>query len=200
MKKIAGLLLFLVFLTGCSGGQQAGPSYDEMKKMMTDAIQTEDGKKALRKLMTDPEFRELLVLEQPEVKQSIENVLLSKEGENFWKTAFEDPKFTESVAKSMKKQQADIMKDLMGDASFQKEMEKFFGQPDMMKQMEKVINSSTLKKEMEKAVEDTINSPLMQAKWQQLIMKAGKGSEAEGEDKGGKEESGEEEEKAGGGK
>ncbi|MDV6377412.1 spore germination lipoprotein GerD [Sporosarcina sp. GW1-11] len=196
MKKLIGIFLFLLFLVGCSGGQQAGPSYDEMKKMMTDAIQTEDGKKALRKLMTDPEFRELLVLEQPEVKQSIENVLLSKEGERFWKTAFEDPKFTESIAKSMKKQQADIMKDLMGDASFQKEMEKFFGQPDMMKQMEKVINSSTLKKEMEKAVEDTINSPLMQAKWQQLIMKAGKGT-AEASDKGGK--SGGEDKKTGGG-
>ncbi|WP_301108578.1 spore germination lipoprotein GerD [Sporosarcina sp.] len=198
MKKILGLLLFLVFLAGCSGGQQAGPSYDEMKKMMTDAIQTEEGKKALRKLMTDPEFRELLVLEQPEVKQSIENVLLSKEGEKFWKTAFEDPKFTESIAKSMKKQQADIMKDLMGDASFQKEMEKFFGQPDMMKQMEKVVNSSTLKKEMEKAVEDTINSPLMQAKWQQLIMKAGKGTEEANKDD--KDESSGGEEKTGGGK
>ncbi|PIC65025.1 spore gernimation protein [Sporosarcina sp. P13] len=196
MKKLIGIFLFLIFLVGCSGGQQAGPSYDEMKKMMTDAIQTEDGKKALRKLMTDPEFRELLVLEQPEVKQSIENVLLSKEGESFWKTAFEDPKFTESIAKSMKKQQADIMKDLMGDASFQKEMEKFFGQPDMMKQMEKVVNSSTLKKEMEKAVEDTINSPLMQAKWQQLIMKAGK-STAEASDKEGK--GGGEDKKTGGG-
>lgn len=185
MKKIAGIFLFLLFLAGCSGGSQASPSYDEMKKMMTDAIQTEDGKKALRKIMTDPEFRELLVLEQPEVKQSIENVLLSKEGERFWKTAFEDPKFTESVAKSMKKQQADIMKDLMGDASFQKEMEKFFGQPDMMKQMEKIVNSATLKKEMEKAVEDTINSPLMQAKWQELIMKAGKGAaEDSGKDAG----------------
>lgn len=194
------MFLFLVFLTGCSGGgQHAGPSYDEMKKMMTDAIQTEDGKKALRKLMTDPEFRELLVLEQPEVKQSIENVLLSKAGENFWKTTFEDPKFTEAVAKSMKKQQADIMKDLMGDASFQKEMEKFFGQPDMMKQMEKIVNSSSMKKEMEKAVEETINSPLLQVKWQELIMKAGKGSAEE--DKGGKDEgkSEGENEKAGGG-
>lgn len=193
MKKFAVLFLFLLFLTGCSGSHQAAPSYDEMKKMMTDAIQTEDGKKALRKLMTDPEFRELLVLEQPEVKQSIENVLLSKEGERFWKTAFEDPKFTESIAKSMKKQQADIMKDLMGDASFQKEMEKFFGQPDMMKQMENIVNSATLKKEMEKTIQDTINSPLMQAKWQELIMKAGKGA-AEGSSKdGGKGEKTDEE-------
>ncbi|PIC58276.1 spore gernimation protein [Sporosarcina sp. P12(2017)] len=164
-----------------------------MKKMMTDAIQTEDGKKALRKLMTDPEFRELLVLEQPEVKQSIENVLLSKEGELFWKTTFEDPKFTESIAKSMKKQQADIMKDLMGDASFQKELEKFFGQPDMMKQMENIVNSATLKKEMEKAIEDTINSPLMQAKWQELIMKAGKGAGEESAKGDAKEEKTDEE-------
>lgn len=178
MKKLLAVFLIPFFLAGCGGAQQGSPGYDDIKKMMTDAIQTEDGKKALRKLMSDPEFRELLVLEQPEVKQSIENVLLSKEGEKFWHNAFEDPKFTESVAKSMKKQQADIMKDLMGDASFQKEMEKFFGQPDMMKQMEKILHSSEMKKEMEKAIEETIDSPLLQAKWQSLIMKAGKGEAA----------------------
>ena len=60
--------------------QQNTPTYDEMKKMMTDALQTEDGKKAIRQMLADPEFRELLVLEQPEVKKSIEETLLSEEG------------------------------------------------------------------------------------------------------------------------
>src|SRR6185437_306307 len=102
--------------------------------------------------------KELLILEQPEVKKSIEDTLLSKKGEDFWKKAFEDPKFTESVAKSMKDQQEEVMKKLMEDASFQKAMEDFFGQHDMQKQMESIIKSSTMKEQYEKVIEETINS------------------------------------------
>lgn len=184
MKKIIGLFLFLaLLLTGCST-QQAAPTYDEMKKMVTDALQTEEGKKAVRQMFSDPDFKELIVLEQPEVKKSIEDTLLSTKGEEFWKKTFEDPKFTEAIAKSMKKQQQDIMQQLMDDSSFQKQLEEFFSQPDMLKQLETVTQSANMKKHLEKVVEETINSPLMQTKWQELIQKAG---EPESKDSGGEE-------------
>ena len=80
--------------------------------MMTDAFQTEDGKKAIRQMFSDPEFKELLILEQSEVKKSDRRHAAFQKREDFWKKAFEDPKFTESIAKSMKKQQQDIMKQL----------------------------------------------------------------------------------------
>jgi spore germination protein D len=173
MKKRIGLFLFLaLLLTGC-GMQQTAPTYDETKKMMTDALQSEDGKKAVRQMFSDPAFKELLILELPEVKKSVEDALLSKKGEDFWKKSFEDPKFTESIAKSMKKQQQDIMKQLMDDSSFQKQLEEFFAQPDMLKQIETVTQSASMKKHLEKVVEETINSPLLQTKWQELILKAG---------------------------
>ena len=130
-------------------------------------------KKQFAKCSSDPEFKELLILEQPEVKKSVEDTLLSKKGEDFWKKSFEDPKFTESIAKSMKEQQQDIMKQLMDDSSFQKQLEEFFAQPDMLKQLETVTQSANMKKHLEKVVEETINSPLMQTKWQELILKAG---------------------------
>lgn len=44
-------------------------SYDEIKKIMIDSLQTEDGKKALRQLLEEPSFRELLILEHDEVKK-----------------------------------------------------------------------------------------------------------------------------------
>ena len=149
-NKFFQLLVVALLLAGCAAPQTA-PSYDEMKKMMTDALQTEDGKKALRQMLADPEFRELVVLDHPEVKKSIEETMLSKKGEEFWKKTFEDPKFTETIAKSMKEQQQDVMKELMDDASFQKEMEEFFGQPDMQKQMETVMQSANMKEHLRKS-------------------------------------------------
>ena len=173
MKKRVLLLLFTVFLLTACGAQPTAPTYDEMKKMMTDSLQTEEGKKAVRQMFSDPEFKELLILEQPVVKKSVEDTLLSKKGEDFWKKTFEDPKFNESFAKSVKEQQQEIMKQLMDDASFQKQMEEFFSQPDMLKQLETVTQSANMKKHLEKVVQETINSPLMQTKWQELILKAG---------------------------
>ncbi len=176
IKLIQGFIIVLL-LSACAAPQQANPSFDEMKKMMADAIQTEEGKKTLRKILAEEDFRELLVLEQPEVKKSIEETLLSEKGDDFWKTAFEDPKFTESIAKSLKEQQEDVMKGLMDDASFQKQLESFFKQPDMQKQLEEIMKSSTMKEQYEKAIEETINSPLLQMKWEKLIQEAGKSSE-----------------------
>jgi len=200
MKKRIGLFLFsALLLTGCSM-QQAAPTYDETKKMMTDALQTEEGKKAVRQMFADPEFKELLILDQSEVKKSLEDTLLSKKGEDFWKKSFEDPKFTESIAKSMKEQQQDIMKQLMDDSSFQKQLEEFFTQPDMLKQLETVTQSANMKKHLEKVVEETINSPLLQTKWQELILKAGEPKPEESGGSGGGGEKKPEESKSGGGK
>ncbi|MGG0644045.1 spore germination lipoprotein GerD [Sporosarcina gallistercoris] len=199
MRKLALYLLPVLFvLAACSNAQNAAPSYDETKKMMTDAIQTEEGKKAIRQLLSEEEFRKQLVLEQPEVTSAIETTLLSKEGKDFWKETFDDPKFQKTIATSMKDQQKEIMKALMNDPSFQKEMEEFFGTPDMQKQLENILHSGSLKKEFEKAIQETISSPLLQAKWQELILQAGEVKPVGKEDKSKKKEEGKAE--SGGGK
>lgn len=190
MRKFTLLLILMLFLSACSQDKTSTMSYDEIKKIMIDSLQTEDGKKALRQLLEEPSFRELLILEHEEVKKATEETLLSKEAEDFWKKTFEDPKFKETVAKSMQKQQQDIMKELIKDPTFQKDMEAFFGQPDMQKQLETILKSSNMRKQMEEVVKETIESPLMQTKWQELIKKSGGEATAV---------SGKDEKKAGGG-
>ena len=172
-KRFFYLLVFMLLMVGCSDTKSTTMSYDEVKKIMVDAVQTEDGKKAIRQLFEEQSFRELLVLETDEVKNATKQTLLSKEAEDFWKKAFEDPKFKEALATSMKKQQQDIMKDLMKDASYQEDLQSFFGQPDMQKQLETIIKGTTIRKEMEKVVMETIENPLLQTKWQKLIKESG---------------------------
>lgn len=78
--------------------------------MLIDALQTEDGKKAIRTLLEDPQFQEMLVIDSEQVKKSVEETMLSKQAEEFWKELYQDPKFSETMAKSMLKQQEDLMK------------------------------------------------------------------------------------------
>lgn len=172
MKYFALLLMSLGLLASCSS-PATQPSYEENKKMLIDALQTEDGKKAIRTLLTDPQFKELLVLDSEQVKTSVEQTMLSKEAEEFWKEVYSDPKFSETMAKSMVKQQEELMKSLMKDPTYLKDLETFFGSAEMKKELSKVLESSDMRKEMQKVVEETIQSPLLQTKWQKLVEEAG---------------------------
>ena len=173
VRRYIFLSLMVLFLVSCSDAKTTTLSYDEVKKIMVDSVQTEEGKKAIRQLFEEKSFRELLVLDTEEVKKATEETLLSKEAEDFWKKTFEDPKFKESFAKGMKKQQQDLMKDLLKDSSYQEDLISFFNQPEMQKQLESILKGSKIKKEIEKSVMDTIENPLLQSKWQELIKKSG---------------------------
>lgn len=185
VRRYLFLSLMVLFLVSCSDTKTTSLSYEEVKKIMVDAVQTEEGKKAIRQLFEEKGFRELLVLNTDEVKKATEDTLFSKEGEEFWKKAFEDPKFKESFAKSMKKQQQEIMKGLLKDSSYQEDLIAFFDQPEMQKQLESILKGSKMKKEIEKTVMETIENPILQTKWQELIKKSGEASSSD-EKSGGK--------------
>ena len=126
MRRLLIILFLSIVLVGCNNEKTSTLSYDEIKKIMVDSLQTEDGKKAIREMLNDQTFRDLLVLEHGEVENAMKTTLLSKEAEEFWKKTFEDPKFKETLAKSMKDQQQDLMKKLMTDAEYQEALTKFF--------------------------------------------------------------------------
>lgn len=85
----------------------------------------------------------------------------------------------------MKEQQQDIMTELMKDPAFQKEMETFFGQAEMQKQLETILQAQTMRKEIQEIVQETIDSPLLKAKWQEMVKSAGMSAEEEGGESGG---------------
>lgn len=172
MRHFFILLILALALAGCSDAKSTTLSYEEIKKIMVDSIQTEDGKKAIRQLFEDESFRELLILNTEEIKKATEETLLSKEAADFWMTTFEDPKFQETFAKSMQKQQEDLMKKLLNDASYQEDLTSFFGQSDMQKQLETILKGAVMRKELEKVVMETIENPLLQSKWQELVKKS----------------------------
>ena len=99
--------------------------------------------------------------------------MLSKKAEEFWKEVYQDPKFSETMAKSMVKQQEELMKALMKDPTYLQDLESFFGSAEMKKELGKVLQSSDMRKEMQKVVEETIQSPSLQTKWQKLVEEAG---------------------------
>jgi spore germination protein D len=208
MKKIMKFVLpatFLLLAAGCAPTESGGGEvdYEETKKMVVDILKTDDGKKAIQEVMGDDGMKEKLIMDQPVVTDTIEKTLTSEKGMDFWKKSFEDPKFAESVAKSMKKENEQLLKNLMKDPEYKGMMIEVMKDPELEKELTTVLKSKEYREHLQKVMSETFESPLFKAKLQALIVKAAEelptqkpeGGEEGGGDSGGGGGSGE----AGGG-
>lgn len=174
-------------LTGC-GQSESGSSnmdYEQTKKMVVDILKTDDGKKAIQELMEDDKMKEKLVMDQTVVSETIEKTLTSDKGTEFWKKSFEDPKFAESIAKSMKKENEKLLKDLMKDPEYRGMMIEVLKDPELEKEMTTVLKSKEYREHLQTVVTETFESPLFKAKIQDILLKAA--TEVKGSEKGGGE-------------
>lgn len=104
MAKILSFLMCAVLLfnlAGC-GGQQSQPSYEENKKMVLDLLKTDDGKKAMRDLLKDNEFRQAIVLDEPTIHKTIVQTLTTEQGQKLWRQLMNDPDFQSNWQKRWK--------------------------------------------------------------------------------------------------
>ncbi|RSD21499.1 spore germination lipoprotein GerD [Mesobacillus subterraneus] len=177
MKKLMRFVLpatFLLLAAGCapteSGGGQV--DYEETKKMVVDILKTDDGKKAIQEVMGDDGMKEKLIMDQPVVIDTVEKTLTSDKGMEFWKKSFEDPKFAESVATSMKKENEKLLKDLMKDPEYKGMMIEVMKDPELEKELTNVLKSKEYREHLQKVMTETFESPLFKAKLQALIVKA----------------------------
>ncbi|WP_066058465.1 spore germination lipoprotein GerD [Robertmurraya korlensis] len=184
------LLLSGLLLTGCA---EADPSsqmdYEATKKMVVDILKTDDGKKAIQEVMKDDKMKETLIMDQAVVSDTVEKALTSDKGTEFWIKSFEDPKFAESVAKSMETQNEALLKDLMKDPEYRAMMIGVLKDPELEKEVTTILKSNEYRKHVQAVITETFESPLFKAKIQESILKA---VEEVAEQSGSKEEAKEE--------
>jgi spore germination protein D len=176
----------LLLLMSACGGEAATKEtdYDTTKKMVVDILQTEDGKKALGEILADEKMQQQLVIDSAAVKQSINETLTSDKGTEMWKKLFEDPKFVESYYKSIEEDQKKLMKSLMSDAEYQKQMLDLLQNPEMTEQTLQTLKSQQFRAHLEETIQQTLESPLFQAKIQEILLKAAE-EQSKGQEKGG---------------
>lgn len=194
MTFIAMISLFVLLITSaCTEDAKSRneTDYDTTKKMVVDILQTEDGKKALKELMTGEEMKQELVIESDVVKNTIDQALMSEKGKEMWSTLFKDATFVENFAKSISEEHKKLMKSLMNDAEFQEQMLELLQDPEMNKQMLGLMKSQEFRSHLEETIQETLETPLFQAKITEILLKAAEkqskeqsGSEGEGGDSG----------------
>lgn len=200
MKKINRLYLPLALITllaGCGGqAESAGQmDYDQTKKMIVDILKTDEGKKAVQELLADEKIKQNLIMDEAIVADTIQTTLTSEKGTEFWKKTFADAEFAESMAKSMKAENENLLKGLMKDPEYRGMMIEVIKDPEVEKEISNVLKSKEYREHLQTVMTETFESPLFQAKIQDILLKA---ASKAGSSEGGGEESGGEEEQGGG--
>lgn len=163
------LIVLLVIHSSCTNEPKAELDYDETKQMMIDILQTEEGKKALLEIISDDKLKQHLVIDTDVVKTTIANSLLSKEGKDMWKQLFADPKFVASFHTSIAEEQEKMFKNLMKDATFQKQMMELLQNPEMKEETIKLLKSQPFRQHLEELIMETIDNPVYRAKLQKEL-------------------------------
>lgn len=184
------LLIFGLFLlAGCAPQDQSirEMDYEQTKKMVVDILKTDDGKKAIKDVLTDGNMQQQLIMDQAVVTDAIEKTLTSEKGSEFWKKTFEDPKFAQTFAKSMQSEHKKLMKSLMKDPEYQGLMMDILKDPETEKQIMTLLKSKEYRENLQKVITETFDTPIFKAKIQDILIKAAEemqGTKKEGDQEG----------------
>jgi spore germination protein D len=211
MRKVFSIVFVLLLLTACGGmqaEQEQQPEYEQTKKMIVDILQTEDGKKALKEIIQEDQFKQELVIESDIVKTSITEALASDQGSEMWKTLFQDPSFVKGYTEAIQEEQTEWLKSLMQDSEYQAQMLELFQNPEMTQLILSALKSQQFRAHLEETIQQTLETPLFQAKMQEILLQAaeeqasqqgGSGGGGENGGGGGSGGSGQQEDQSGGG-
>ncbi|MBM7634623.1 spore germination lipoprotein GerD [Geomicrobium sediminis] len=181
-KHLSILIVFTMalLLTGCAAYQgEAQADYDETKRMVADVIKTEEGKQALREVLTEEEFQTSLVMEQSFVQDTIHDTLTSEEGKAFWGQLIDDPKFGVKVADSMQTKNEEVLKRLMKDPDYQTMMMEVMHDPEMEQATLELMKSKEFREQIMTVIEESMQNPRFQASLQKIASESGGSSESE---------------------
>lgn len=199
MNKIWLLLMLIVslaLLPACGAfegsGSEGAANYDQIKQMVKDIMQTEDGKKAIQKTIENDEMKKQLIINSEDVKKTIEDTLLSEKGISTFQKMVEDPKFSSELAKAMQKENEKVTKDLMKDPEYQKMLIEVMKDPEFEKNMLELMKSSAYRQQVMTVLKESLQSPLFQEDLLKLLAKVQEEASKPKKEEGKKDSSGEE--------
>lgn len=196
---IAIILTISIPISGCNAfkkQESSEPNYKELKQMVIDIMQTEDGKKAIQEAMGEPKLQKQMVLDNKDVEKIIQQEFFSAENKNTLKSMYEDPKFAADLAKALKKENEKLLKDLMKDPEYRKMLIDVMKDKEYEEIVMEIMKSNDYRTQTMMIMKDALQSPMFKYDMVKLMEEANKQALKPEKDKEkGKESKGEEEDK-----
>lgn len=174
---ILSIILVITILPGCNlfkDSKSEEVDYKELKQMVIDIIQTEDGKKAIQESISEPKLKKQMVVEDKEVQKIVREEFLAPENKEKIKKMYEDPKFASELAKSLSKENEKILKDLMKDPEYRKMMVEVMNEPEFEKMILDIMKSNAYRTQMMLVIKDSLESPMFRDDLLKLMEEASK--------------------------
>jgi len=171
------ILILSILFSGCNAfkkSEGSQPDYKELKQMVIDILQTEDGKKAIKETLQDEEMKKKLVLETGDVEKIVQDEVLSPENMDKLKKMFEDPKFASELGKSLKKENEQILKDLMKDPTYREMLIDVMKDKEYEKIVMDIMKSNEYRNQMMMVIKDSLESPMFKYDLLKLMEEASK--------------------------
>ncbi|SDI07895.1 spore germination protein D [Alteribacillus persepolensis] len=202
IKTVFVISFCFSLMLGCAAQaeQQGGgdSDYEETKKMLVDLLKTDDGKNAIREILSDEEMKQNIVMDQETVKKSIESTMTSDKGKQFWQEMMKDPEFSKALADSMQQENEKLIKGLMKDPEYQSMLMDVLKDPEMEKTTLELLKGKEYRQQVMNIMTESFESPHFKAKVSEILEKVAE-KQMSKEDSGGKEQGGGQSQDGGGG-
>lgn len=186
-----GMVSFL-FLASCNSSfgadQQGGGDYTKVKEITLDVLHTEEGKKALMSLITDPEIQQKMITTKEDIAKILSNSISNQKTKKDWQKLLSEEPVANQILKAAENQQKELLKTLMKDPEYQKMMLNILKDPQFTQHLIGFMNSPTFRNEALKVIEETLKTPSFQQKIQQLLQQSGGGQGSEEQQESDKEQ------------
>lgn len=188
-RLITAILVSVFLLIGCSENSSPATDidYNSMKKMVTDILETADGKKALLSALNEDQIKQALIIDSDVVKSTLQEILASEEGAKMWENLFKDAEFAKTFAQSIASEQKKLLESVMSDSSFQEQLLGILQDPEVTKQMITAMKSQEFRSHLEETIQQAIDSPLFQSKMTEALLRAAEKQQEQQENDGAEE-------------
>lgn len=177
LGKLLGLCILVMTITGCLAVEEQGgntPDYESTKQMMVDMLKTDEGKAAIKEVVSDDEVRQFILMDQAFVRQTIQETLTSEEGKAFWQETMQDPEFAKDFAESMQQENEKILKGLMKDPEYQEMMMDILQDPEMEDEYLDLFKSKEYREQVMIIMADAFESPYFKARVNEILANVAK--------------------------
>lgn len=184
-KKMWPLVAVLCLSVGCgsggsmgadagasAGGAQQQQDYGATKQMVIDILHSSEGRTAVGELLKDPSVRQDMAVSQQDMSKAIEKMLKNKKEKSFLTEQVKDPTFAAALAKAVQPELTQLLKQLMKDPDYQKDMMVLLKSPDFTKSVQELLKTPDFRGQIQKVMTESLQTPTFRMQFQDALKKA----------------------------
>ncbi|WP_227874449.1 spore germination lipoprotein GerD [Tumebacillus algifaecis] len=177
------IILAFVISGGCGLQQKAGggggaqetdakAQYNETKQMVLDILHTKEGMDTLKDIVRDPQFKRSLAINETDVQVAMLKALTDGTAHATLEEQMRNPKFATALAKSFKKDNEKVLKDLLKDPEYQEMMLSLLKSPDFSQSLYDLMKTPEYRKQTMAIMTQSLQNPEFKLLYLDLLKQA----------------------------